>query len=678
MPWSYAYFLLVFFVPSLCGRHHSKSRLLRGPRYHKLSKYLLRQDALLTQALEALDQEVAVGEKVKNRHQYDASPKRHHRTQRQNHFLEKSSVVVFTEVQPYTDEFAIPDFEEVPIGQSLEASPESSISVGCQCAGASSQGNAGNADCQTTFKHQPWCYVTKGAGCNDGKSNDKMPNFDWSFQACNSGGGSPINESPMTQTSGDLEAAQSSEAATGHGGCHCAGVVGDNDAGSSNCRSTWNDIPWCYVDKASSCADKSMSKKTPTHDWSHEACHEMVAEALQAEEAMAKTSCECAGVNGENTSGASNCKSTWKNVPWCYVLKDSGCADKMTSEKMTSHDWSHEACGEMVKQMEEAELQAESLLSHNGHDLCKCSGVAGENNSGSSDCKSMWQDKSWCYVDGKAGCADGKISTKKPGYHWSHAACEQEVVIAHSGMQDQGSCLCADHTINNMGAANCKSTYDGSGIAKARAWCYVHKKSGCKDASASESHPTEFDWSYQACETTVAEGKNSKENSDPEKFQSSVAEFKSSGTPSKKDPFGKAPKAAAPKPKAQVGKAPKQKAVPVGKAPKPKAASPKLKAKPATPEAARESRPDAAPTEQSAPDSDPEMPNKSSDTPVGAILACRCSEGFATGDGGKDCGSLFEDKAWCYVDADSTCNDTRQSSRFPDRDWSHMACARPL
>eukprot|EP00493_Phyllostaurus_siculus_P022669 UN23003 len=82
MLWSFA-FILVMFVPSLLGRHHSKSRLM-SHRYEKLSKYLIHQDALVMEALEALDKEVAVGESKMDRHQYDASPQRHHITQ--NHF----------------------------------------------------------------------------------------------------------------------------------------------------------------------------------------------------------------------------------------------------------------------------------------------------------------------------------------------------------------------------------------------------------------------------------------------------------------------------------------------------------------------------------------------------------------------------------------------------------------
>jgi len=654
MPWSVA-FILIMFVPSLLGRHHSESRLM-SHRYEKLSKYLLRQDALVMEALEALDKEVAVGESKMDRHQYDASPQRHHITQ--NHFLEKSDNVLFMEVQPFSDEFALSDFEEIPVGESPDPSPEAEVAGGCQCAGAASEGNAGNSDCKTTFKHTPWCYVQKGAGCKDKKTTDKMPTFMWSFEACASGDSSPENEDPTNaaaEKSSSSETSSASETATGDT-CRCAGVKGEDGAGDSDCLSTWKSIPWCYVSKSAQCSDKQVSKKMKSHNWSHEACHKVVEEALQAEAAMAHNGCECAGVSGENNAGASDCKSTWKDIPWCYVDKASSCNDKMTSSKMTTHDWSHEACGHAVKEMENAQVQAESVLSHNGHDSCVCAGVTGENKAGGSDCSSTWEDKSWCYVEESAKCADAKTSKKKPGYHWSHDACTaasksdaEEVNIAHNGHflhKEQASCQCVDHKIHGMGGADCKSKYDGTGVTTAKSWCYVQKKSGCKDAQASSSHPLEFDWSYQACESSVAAGKNLDGYSDPEKFSSAT------GPQDAKDE-GEVPPSSTEK-----------KASPI----------------PAT--AAQLKAPDSAPSDQTPPNgamssnpAEKEISEKDpSDTAVGSGIMCACSEGYSAGDGARDCNSKFEDKAWCYVDLNSPCKDKRQSSRFPDREWSHMAC----
>lgn len=628
MPWLLTV-LLAFFVPcftyEFATRHkHSKSRLMNGPGYDKLAKYLVRQDALLTKALEQLDKEVAVGELQSNRHQYEASPSRHHKTQQNNHFLEKTSDVLFTEVQPYSEDFV--DFDEVPVG--AEASPEEfSVSGGCRCAGAASEGNAGNSDCKTTFKHDSWCYVIKTSACADAKSTDKMPNFHWSFQACASGHKSL--EDPTVETKkDDKQAAAAAESATGHGSCHCAGVKGSDNAGAADCKSTWKSVPWCYVEKKdSSCSDKQTSEKLKTHDWSHEACHQLIAEALQAEEAMSKSACECEGVSGDKNAGASNCMSTWKDVPWCYVAKTSGCNDKMTSKKMQSHDWSHEACGHVVKEME---MQMEAKLSHNGKSSassCKCAGVSGKNNSGASDCKSKWEDKTWCYVGKSVGCTDAKSSSKMPKYLWSHIACAAtksdaaETDVAHHPVPaaaSVASCACADHQIHGMGAAECKSSYDGTGMGFPKAWCYVSKKSGCKDAMRSSSHPKEWNWSYLACEKSVA---------------ITASDASEQGAP------GAKPATAA------------QLQAPDGILPEPKPAS-------------SAAEPGSAATHQQ--------------SPVGAALACRCSESFVSGDGASDCKTMFEDKAWCYLDASSSCNDKRQSSRFPDREWSHMACGRPL
>lgn len=174
------------------------------------------------------------------------------------------------------------------------------------------------------------------------------------------------------------------------------------------------------------------------------------------------------------------------------------------------------------------------------------------------------------------------------------------------------------------------------------------KKSGCKDKQASSSHPLEFDWSYQACESSVASGKNMDGYSDPAKF------------------------ASAPAPQAAKDE---------GEVP-PSSTEKKASGTPAT--AAQLKAPDSAPSDQTPPtsamSSDPEKPTSEkapADTPVGTGIMCACSEGYSTGDGARDCNSKFEDKAWCYVDSNSACKDKRQSSRFPDREWSHLACNNP-
>ena len=64
-------------------------------------------------------------------------------------------------------------------------------------------------------------------------------------------------------------------------------MKGNDGAGDSDCLSTWKSIPWCYVAKSAQCTDKQASKKMKSHDWSHEACHKVVEEALEAEAAMA-------------------------------------------------------------------------------------------------------------------------------------------------------------------------------------------------------------------------------------------------------------------------------------------------------------------------------------------------------------------------------------------------------
>jgi len=504
-------FLAVFLsIHAKHGRQHTKSRLmLEKQNLNELHDWLLEQDEWIVDAINKLDnsEEVAVGnvwEPSLSRTMSESST-RHHRLSKEFH-----------EVRPYTVDLDFLDDDEEAVGE--EYNPEEDVATSCLCSGELSNGKVGAADCKSTWNGVPWCYVSKSAGCADAKPTKKLPGQMWSQNACDS---QSADEEAM-QSEVDTSETSQAETATGHG-CFCAGVSGENNAGASDCKSTWNDIPWCYVDKSSGCSDKQTSAKKTSHDWSHEACHEVVAEALAAEESIAAKSCECAGVEGEGGVGASDCLSTWKDVPWCYVQQDSHCADKSETDKMPNYSWSHEACHRIVKEMEvEAAEFQEEQLSHDGHGQCKCAGVAGAHDAGASDCKSTWEGKSWCYVELSAGCADGKSSSKMPGYHWSTEACagvetqtysdvtedtsqesseetSEETNVAHS----KASCNCVGEKVQGMGGADCKSVY-GIYAEDSRPWCYVDLENGCSDSKKSKNAPDKFAWSYQACETEVA------------------------------------------------------------------------------------------------------------------------------------------------------------------------------
>jgi len=46
----------------------------------------------------------------------------------------------------------------------------------------------------------------------------------------------------------------------------------------------------------------------------------------------------------------------------------------------------------------------------------------------------------------------------------------------------------------------------------------------------------------------------------------------------------------------------------------------------------------------------------------------------SSGRGGSDCGSIFAERQWCYVDKDSTCPDAEESSKMENHKWSFAAC----
>jgi len=342
-----------------------------------------------------------------------------------------------------------------------------------------------------------FCYVKPGA-CKDGKPSAKMKDWHYSRLAC---------KKPKPDKKKAEEAKKKKEKLKKkkvEPKCVCDGTTDDNGNGGSDCKTVLYGTPWCYT-KKDVCSDGKASKHLKTHDWSEKACKNSKTAMAILEKKLHKEVCKCAGVQDKAKHGGADCKSVWEEKPWCYVHKGS-CEDGTVSKVMKAYDFSHDAC-----------VPGKILAA--AKTTCKCDGMKDRRGAGGPDCKSVWEEKSWCFVK-KGACRDGQKSKTHPMYQTSNLACEYEKarqalttttppapkektemptfsptrkikpIKKIPGKDDNCECDGIEDQDNN-GGDDCVSKFDN------KAWCYVKEKV-CSDGRQSNTLKS-HDWSFIAC-----------------------------------------------------------------------------------------------------------------------------------------------------------------------------------
>jgi len=374
----------------------------------------------------------------------------------------------------------------------------------CKCADVKDSFGSGDKTCKSKLYGKSWCYVKDGV-CKDAKKSTKNPDYMYSLAACEKK--KKHNPLPMhTDTKNPNEP------------CQCANKKDAAGHGGGNCLTTLKGVPWCYT-KAGACNDGKKSDKLKHLDWSEEACKKSKLNKKLLAKAP-KLECKCAGVKDKKAHGGSDCKSVWEEKSWCYIKKGA-CMDGKPSKVMKAYDYSHSACVPHAQSHDEIKKG------------CKCSGDTDAKAQGGPDCKSIWEEKAWCFTNKKA-CKDGKPSKTHPHLEYSNRACELAKVIESEKPPppppppktkkptmkptvkptpkptqpkkkkkvhpaevepDDDECECDGiEDRDGNGGEECDSKFDN------KPWCYV-KTDACSDGKHSKTLKS-HDWSFKACENS--------------------------------------------------------------------------------------------------------------------------------------------------------------------------------
>ena len=133
------------------------------------------------------------------------------------------------------------------------AAPTIPIANSCTCNGYTKEGGLGA--CKDTYKEKPYCYVDPGV-CSDEVESSTGGKW-WSYGAC--------EVSASTPQAGGREETIVFPGVEGR--CRCNGRL--NARGQGECRDTFQDKPFCYVEPGR-CGDQVAS--TSSGWWSHQAC----------------------------------------------------------------------------------------------------------------------------------------------------------------------------------------------------------------------------------------------------------------------------------------------------------------------------------------------------------------------------------------------------------------------
>ena len=133
------------------------------------------------------------------------------------------------------------------------AAPTIRIANSCTCNGDTKDGGLGA--CKDIYKEKPYCYVDPGV-CPDEVESSAAGKW-WSYRACRV----PANK-PLAGGTEETILFPGAEAR-----CRCNGHT--NDRGQGECRDTFQDKAFCYVEPGS-CVDQV--KSTSSGWWSHQAC----------------------------------------------------------------------------------------------------------------------------------------------------------------------------------------------------------------------------------------------------------------------------------------------------------------------------------------------------------------------------------------------------------------------
>ena len=230
--------------------------------------------------------------------------------------------------------------------------------------------------------------------------------------------------------------------------------------------------------------------------------------------------CSCNGVTDANDLG----QCTKKEV-WCYVDPQASCFDVeiWTGAFGSGWSYSHQACEaqlELEHQDEcEEQKQFETTAVGNKTKECSCNGNMEANGGG--ECKKKFVGELWCYVDRNSGCEDTTVWHGEYGFckTYSYQACgasspyidTSDVDDTHENGDNNANSVSLENIIHSTNAEEgcvCNGVTDANkhGLCtKQSVWCYIDPQNTCSDAMVwTGVYGYGWTYSYQACDQQLA------------------------------------------------------------------------------------------------------------------------------------------------------------------------------